>query len=88
MTWGAASYSSEVSAYEKQLEARFVLPPEDNNWVDQEKSRRYWENWKESLRNLGIGLAIFAGIVWAIGWIVRGFMGVPRGLDRKPNSDA
>ena len=88
MTWGAASYSSEVSAYEKQLEARFVLPPEDNNWVDKEKSRRYWENWKESLRNLGIGLAIFAGFVWAIGWIVRGFMGIPRGMDRKPNSDA
>ncbi|MCX7084594.1 MAG: hypothetical protein NTY69_03555 [Methylococcales bacterium] len=88
MTWGAASYSSEVSAYEKQLKARFVLPPEDNNWVDKERSRRYWENWKESLRNLGIGLAIFAGFVWAIGWIVRGFMGVPRGLDRKPNIDA
>ena len=88
MTWGAASYSSEVSAYEKQLEARFVLPPEDNNWADKEKSRRYWENWKESLGNLGIGLVIFAGFVWAIGWIVRGFMGVPRGSDRKPNSDA
>jgi len=88
MTWGAASYSSEVSAYEKQLEARFVLPPEDNNWLDKEKSRRYWENWKESLRNLGIGLAIYAGFVWAIGWIVRGFMGIPRGLDRKPSSDA
>ena len=88
MTWGAASYSSEVTAYEKQLEARFGLPPEDNNWVDKEKSRRYWENWKNILAMLGIALATFAGIVWAIGWIVRGFMGVPRGLDRKPNSDS
>jgi hypothetical protein len=88
MTWGATSYSGEVSAYEKQLEKRFVLPPEDNNWIEKEKSRRYWENWKESLRNLGIGLAIFAGTVWSIGWIVRGFLGIPRGMDRKPNSDA
>jgi len=87
MTWGAATYSSEVTAYEKQLEARFVLPPEDNNWIEKEMSRRYWENWKESLRNLGIGLAIFAGAVWAIGWIVRGFIGIPRGMDRKPNSE-
>lgn len=88
MVWGAASYSSEVSAYEKELEARFALPLEDNSWVEDEKSRRYWANWRESIRNLGIGLAIFAGFVWAIGWIVRGFMGIPRGMDRKPSSDA
>lgn len=88
MVWGAASYSSEVSAYEKQLEGRFAIPAEDNAWVEEEKSRRYWGNWKESLRNLGIGLAIFAGFVWAIGWIVRGFMGIPHGMDRKPKSEA
>lgn len=88
MTWGAASYSSEVSAYAEQLKARFVIPPEDNDWIEKEKSRRYWDNWKESLRELGIGLVIFAGAVWAIGWIVRGFLGIPRGMDRKPNSDA
>jgi len=87
VTWGAASYSSEVSTYEKQLEARFVLSPEDNMWIEKEKARRYWENRKESLQILGIGLAIFAGTVWAIGWIVRGFMGIPRGMDRKPKSD-
>lgn len=88
MIWGAASYSSEVSSYEKELEARFTLPAEDNAWVEEERSRRYRENWKESLRNLGIGLAIFAGLVWAIGWIVRGFMGIPLGMDRKPKSEA
>jgi hypothetical protein len=88
MTWGAASYSSEVSVYEKQLERRFTLPVEDNSWVEEEKSRRYWDNWKESLRNLGIGLVVFTGFVWAIGWIVRGFMGIPRGTDRKPPSEA
>jgi hypothetical protein len=88
MVWGAASYSSKVSAYEKELEARFVLPAEDNAWLKEEKSRRYWDNWKESLRNLGIGLSVFAGFVWAIGWIMRGFMGIPRGMDKKPRSDA
>jgi hypothetical protein len=87
MTWGAASYSSEVSDYKEQLKARFVVPPEDNNWVEKEMSRRYWDNWKENLQNLGIGLTLFASTVWAIGWIVRGFMGIPRGMDRKPNSD-
>jgi len=87
MIWGAASYSSEVSAYEKELEARFVLSAEDNDWVKEEESRRYWDNWKESVRNLAIGLATFAGFVWAVGWIVRGFLGIPHGMDKKPNNE-
>jgi hypothetical protein len=29
-------------------------------------------------------LAIFAGVVWAIGWIARGFLGILRGMDRRP----
>lgn len=87
MTWGADPYSSEVSAYEKQLEAKFVLPIEDNDWVEKEKNRLYWKNWKNSLLTLCVGLTIFAGVVWAIGWIVRGFMGIPRGMDKKLNHD-
>mgnify|MGYP007022292523 CR=1 FL=1 len=67
MVLGAETYSSEVSAYEKELEARFVLPVEDSEWLDKEVSRLYWDNWKENLKNLGIGLAIFAGLVWAVG---------------------
>jgi hypothetical protein len=88
MLWGAATYSSEVSEYEETLEARFVLPPEDNDWIENEISTQYWKNWKEGLGYLGIGLAIFAGFVWAVGWIVRGFMGIPRGMDRRPSSEA
>lgn len=87
MIWGAASYSSEVRAYEKELEARFALPAEDSEWLKKEISRRYWDSWKESLINLGIGLAIFASVVWAVGWIARGFMGIPRGMDKKPSSE-
>lgn len=87
MVWGAATYSSEVSAYERELEARFVLPTEDSEWLEKEISRLYWDNWKESLRNLGIGLAIFAGFVWAVGWITRGFMGIPHGMDKKPSNE-
>jgi len=87
IVWGAASYSSEVRAYERELEARFVLPAEDNEWLEKEISRRYWDNWKGSLRYLGIGLAIFAGFVWAVGWITRGFMGIPHGMDKKPSDE-
>ncbi|WP_124945562.1 hypothetical protein [Sulfurirhabdus autotrophica] len=87
MVWGAGSYSSEVSAYERELESRFVLPAEDSKWLEKEISHRYWDNWKESLKNLGIGLAIFAGFVWVVGWITRGFMGIPQGMDKKPSNE-
>lgn len=84
MIWGAASYSSEVSDYERKLESRFKLPVSDEKALKTEISKRYRENWMSGLGYLVAGLAIFAGIVWAIGWIVRGFLGIPRGMDRRP----
>jgi|SRR5690606_35904493 len=84
MIWGAASYSTEVSEYERELERRFEISDSDEKQLKKDISRQYWENWKSGIGYLGIGLAIFAGVVWAIGWIVRGFMGIPQGLDSKP----
>ena len=84
MTWGAASYSSEVSDYERMLEGRFKLPAGDEDALKKEISRRYRENWISDLGYLVAGLAIFAGFVWAVGWITRGFLGIPRGMDRRP----
>lgn len=85
MIWGAASYSSEVSEYERQLEKRFILAPRDEEFAEKEFSRRYWREIKEGIGYLAIGLAIFGGFVWAVGWIVRGFVGIPRGMDKRPS---
>ena len=84
MVWGAASYSSEVSDYERKLESRFKLSASDEETLKKEISRRYRENWMSGLGYLVGGLAIFAGVVWAIGWIARGFLGIPRGMDKQP----
>ncbi|MHB9102437.1 MAG: hypothetical protein ACYC2E_13080 [Sulfuricella sp.] len=84
MIWGAASYSSEVSDYERKLEGRFKLPASDEGTLKKEISQRYRENWVSGLGYLVAGLVIFAGVVWAIGWIVRGFLGIPHGMDRRP----
>jgi len=84
MIWGGASYSSEVSDYERKLEGRFKLSASDEETLKKEISRRYRESWMSGLGYLVAGLAIFAGVVWAIGWIARGFLGIPRGMDRRP----
>lgn len=85
MIWGAASYSSEVSAYERRLEERFKIPLGDEEQIAKEISRRYRENVMEGFGYLVAGLAIFGGVVWAIGWIARGFLGIPRGMDKRPD---
>ncbi len=85
MIWGSASYSSEVSAYERKLEERFKIPLSDEEPIAKDISRRYRENMTEGFGYLVAGLAIFGGVVWAIGWIVRGFLGIPRGMDKRPD---
>ena len=84
MIWGATTYSSEVQEYRQKLEKRFKLPNKDEDVLSREISQHYRENWISGLSYLIAGLAFFACIVWAIGWIVRGFLGVPRGLDKQP----
>ncbi len=83
MLWGAAPYSTEISEYERQLERRFVLLARDEEQIEHEISKRYRENWISGLGYLMVGLVAFAVFVWAIGWIVRGFMGVPQDSDFK-----
>lgn len=83
MVWGAAIYSNEVDAYERELEKRFVLPSSDAQWADNELSKRYRQNWLQSLGYLAVGLIAFWVFVWCIGWVVRGFAGIPRGKDSR-----
>ena len=85
IVWGAASYSSEVSSYERELEKSFKLPTADETWANSEIAKRYRSNWLSSLGFLAVGLAIYWAIVWSIGWIVRGFAGIPRGKDSRPS---
>ncbi|WP_433848162.1 hypothetical protein [Acinetobacter proteolyticus] len=84
MLWGAEAYSKEITSYGKELEARFILPNRDNISFEKETSKLYWANWIDSLKFLALFLVLFYGLVWVVGWIVRGFMGIPQGQDRKP----
>lgn len=87
MIWGAESYSSEVSEYERALERRFSFSDVDTQLIEKELSRINRNNWLESLGYLVAGLAIFWMFVCAIGWIARGFAGIPHGMDHRPRED-
>jgi hypothetical protein len=71
-------------AYRRVIDSAFVIPDSDQPWIREQASRRYWQQWRESLTLLAAGLAFFGALVWAIGWVVRGFMGIPRGMDKRP----
>jgi len=80
----AHSYSPAVKAYERDIESNFRLPYDEGSKADRDSKRL--KDWK----NVAIGLVIFLLGFWlvvaAIGWIVRGFMGIPRGKDARPAS--
>ncbi len=84
MTWGAQKYSSEVTAYEKQVQKRFTLSSVDEKSAISEHQKAWRKEFIEAMSFLIAGLAIYVGLVWMIGWIVRGFLGIPRGMDRRP----
>lgn len=87
ITWTAENFSQQVSKYADELEARFRIPREDQGDIDEEISGQYWSDVKENLKILFFGLLIFGGFVWTLGWIVRGFLDIPRGLDRRPTNN-
>jgi hypothetical protein len=44
------------------------------------------ESVSEHLLNMVGSLAGLCFFTWAVGWIVRGFLGIPRGMDQKATS--
>ena len=85
MTWGARPYSSEISTYETQVKKRFTMTQTDEDVSIKLAAKKWRSQFAEAVGYLAAGLAIFGAFVWATGWIVRGFLGIPRGLDKRPD---
>ncbi len=83
-TWGAEKYSTEVSTYEKQVKKRFTLSAAEEKSALSARHIAWRKEFIEAISYLMAGLAIYAALVWVIGWIIRGFLGIPRGMDRRP----
>lgn len=79
--WGGGKYSQEVSEYIKKRTTFFYLPPE----ASKEFSKKWWGKKFENVRG-GIKIAAigyFSILIFSLvmGWIVRGFLGIPQGQD-------
>ncbi len=61
----------------------FVLSPADESQIESRWWRERWRQILEVALWLVAGLACLWGLTWTIGWIVRGFLGIPRGKDRQ-----
>jgi hypothetical protein len=82
--WGVPKYSSELDVYALRLENQFSLPSPDDAELTKAWNKRRLKDSFDVAKYLAIGLATFWVLVWVVGWIVRGFLGIPSGMDRKP----
>jgi hypothetical protein len=81
---GNEKYSTEVSNYTKMVANGFRLTKADEEWADSKLWPARWENIKEGLLATVAGLAFLWIFSWGVGWIVRGFAGIPTGQDMRP----
>lgn len=77
------SASPSVDRYKKNIQSAFKFPNDEGNKADLQFEAKRREAWMDIAKVLAITLVVFWLAVAAIGWIVRGFAGIPRGKDSR-----
>ena len=83
--WMAQKYSKEVSNYTQSLSQSFHLDAVGIKAAEEKRSAARKEQWVDAAKALFFGLIAGWILVAAIGWIVRGFLGIPHGRDARPS---
>lgn len=81
-------YSSEVLKYTREAADRFAVGASDMEGLEKVRSQALFDQWKLALQVLFGGLAFGWALMAATGWIIRGFLGIPRGQDARPGAKA
>ena len=76
--------SGEVSKYTRKVTERLTVGANDMEGLEALRSHALFEQWKLALQVLVGGLVFGWLLMAATGWIVRGFLGIPRGADSRP----
>ncbi|HFF6210444.1 TPA: hypothetical protein ACGCHH_000356 [Stenotrophomonas maltophilia] len=82
-SWAYAG-SEAVAQYKERIERSFVLPADEGQKLDTQFEAKRRKEWRDiSVGLVGTLLVFWLGVT-AVGWIVRGFAGIPRGQDSRP----
>ena len=84
MWWGAGAYSDEVKAYTTEAADAFRLAMTDEEWADGQLWPTRWKTVRNAAGVLFGGLVLLWLFTAIFGWIVRGFLAIPKGQDRRP----
>lgn len=80
-------YSDTVEKYVEGRVASFSLPADEQKDILDVIRAEWWEkyldNWKNLIMVAVVGSILLHVMAWAIGWIARGFMGIPSGSDQR-----
>ena len=82
--WMKNRYDSDVAKYTTAFAQTFQLSEQGIDAANAEHRAALLEQWKWQLMALFGGVAVGWVFVASIGWIARGFMGIPRGKDARP----
>ncbi|MCW2391853.1 hypothetical protein M2336_000237 [Sphingobium sp. B1D7B] len=86
--WTNDQYNEEVSNYVSARVENFRLTPEMIRAANTGFSNHRWSEWKshafETIQWTGAFLIFMLVLTTAVGWIVRGFAGIPQGHDFRP----
>jgi hypothetical protein len=74
----------DVKAYLAAVIKGFVLPADGIKEADQLSLDTRLDPWKQAIASIGLGLVVVWTSAILIGWVIRGFMGIPRGKDARP----
>jgi hypothetical protein len=81
-------YSADVTTYTKQFARNF----EPSAQQEQEAETTYFNAAWQQRGQAAVGTIFSAFVFWlvskAIGWVMRGFMGIPSGHDKKPTASS
>jgi hypothetical protein len=90
--WGAPVYSNEVKTYTSSRKNSFKPSYEDDKWIEQKYDEKRFNNIMNVFMDVFYAASGGAFGIWllayAIGWIMRGFMGIPRGMDKRQSTDS
>jgi hypothetical protein len=79
-------YSSVVSAYTQRIADGFNLPQPSRDAAASKVWDSRVQQWREVFQVWMLGLLFGWALTAIIGWIARGFLGIPRGMDKRLDS--